>query len=134
MAGSLFWFQYTTDAGLKYVVLVDKSNSLAKTTGGLQLMDPYATAGLARLVIGRTKLRVVYGTNAANSAQKRRFIVGNPAAYAELAKGGATLKTEDYPVGGGAAGAQQTWNITATRAEKIKLAPPITVADSGLVV
>lgn len=132
MAGSLFWYEYNTDAGLKYVVLVDKSNALAKTTAGLQLMPTYATAGLSRLVIGRAKLRVAYGTNAANAAEKRRFIVGNLAAYAELAKGGATIKTEDYPVGGGGAGVVQTFNITAVRPEKLKLAPPITVTDTGL--
>jgi len=134
MAGSLFWFQYTTDSGLSYVVLCDKSNALAKTKGGLQLMATYATAGLTRLIIGRIKLRVVYATNGANVNEKRKFIVGNPAAYAELAKGGGTITAEDYPVGGGGAGVSQTYFVTAVRPEKMRLAPATTVADTGLVV
>ena len=133
MAGSLFWFQYQTDALVNYVVLVDKSNSLAKTAGGLTLMTPYSVAGLQRLVINKAKLRVAYGTNAANTNEKRKFIVGNPAAYAELAKGGGIVKTEDYPSGGDGAGVTQTYNITAVRAEKLKLAPPTTVVDTGLI-
>ncbi len=130
MAGSLNWFRYTDDTGNNFSVFLDESNSKA-TAGNVQLC--LARAAVYPLLAAGFKKRYVNAYLSSNPSIKRRFIVGNPLALAQIATGGAFLAAV-YPVPGDTAVAPVAWTVTSSRGEKSKVAPAVntTSGDSGL--
>jgi hypothetical protein len=131
MAGSISWFEYTTDAGTRAALKVDKSNGAAVTSTGKTLMLPRATATAGALP-GNIKKRYVYAYSSANPRIRRRFWIGNPLAIPDILISSTTITAEDYPAGDDKAGVAKTWIITAYRGEKASGIPAVAAPDTGL--
>jgi hypothetical protein len=125
MAGSLRLFRYTNDAGADFTFKTDESNGEA-TVGGVTLMrnriaaSPFPSKGF--------QPRYINAVNNADTNIKRKFLVGNPLAIAQINAGAAMLAVT-YP--GQAATA---WSYNSIRGERSRLVPPLntTGGDTGL--
>lgn len=114
MAGSLRWFNYTSDRGTTYAVFLDESNSKGVGTPGGALF-PTVFAVQPQLPKGVT-MRYLNCFLSTDNTQKRRFWVGTVAAFTALSDGGSIL------AGG------LTWNVSSARGEKQRSAY---VGDTG---
>jgi hypothetical protein len=104
MAGSLRWFNYTSDAGQNFAVFLDESNSKGVGTPGGSLFPAAFT--LAPQLAAGVKKRYLNCFLATDPTQRRRFYVGTLAAYNALQDGGTIL------AGG------LTWNVSSAQGER----------------
>ena len=119
MSGSMFWQDYNADNNITYAVYCDKSNGLA-LCATLQLM---ITRTSNNPPIPKTiKQRYANAYLQSNPVIKRRFPMGNKAAFAAAQAPGATIVSTEG-----------TWIITSTRGEKSRTVPPFGAADTGQV-
>jgi len=125
MAGSLRLFRYTNDAGADFSLKMDESNGEA-TIGGVTLMrnrvaaSPYPPQGF--------KPRYINAINNADPNIKRKFLVGNPLAIAQI-NASAAMLASTYP-----GQTPSSWSYNSIRGERARLVPPIstTGGDTGL--
>lgn len=133
MAGSKRDFSYETNKGIKYAVNLDESNSKGicsapDGTNPLPLFNA-ATAPFPGRAPQGFKLRYCNTYNQANPKEKRKFYIGNPAAYNYLDENAAVIKAER--VGPDTTPAVVTWVVKSARPERRGQTPDFLV-DSGL--
>lgn len=134
MAGSRRDFSYTSDDGTtKYALNLDESNS----KGVLSAPDGTAPLNLFLAAVapfpGRPpsgfKARYLNAYNKANPLEKRKFYVGNPAAYNYAKLNPSIIKAER--VGPDSTPTLIEWVVKSARPERFGVAPDF-LADSGL--
>lgn len=134
MAGALRYYNYVSDNGTSYGIRRDRTNSNA-TAGTGEPLFPVLASGES-IGGGRpagTRLRYANAFNRALPAQKRRFAVGNRAAFAALGTAASpTIVAEGYPGDNDVAGATDTWIVTSLVGERRRGIPNTTTTGSGL--
>lgn len=132
MAGSLTYREYTSDAGVKYSIKVDKSNADAVPGSGLaQSLCVERAANDPPLPSGLSK-RYILCYAVPDPLIKRKFYVGNPGVIPALIAPGATINATEYPGLNDVAGTSVSWIVTAYRGEKSRNIPAFTAPDTGL--
>ena len=117
MSGSLFWYDYSADNGTNYAVLVDKSNAIALCNAlPLMIVRTANNAGIPKVI----KMRYVNAYLSSNPLVRRRFWVGNKAAFTAAAASGATIVATEG-----------TYVISSLRGEKTRQIPIFSAADTG---
>jgi hypothetical protein len=132
MSGSLTYRAYTSDTGIVYSVKVDESNSEARVVGGAANDVMPARTVNAPAVPSGLKKRYVNTFNSALPAQRRRFYIGNLAAFAQATAAGAQLTTNEFSGAGNTTSATVTWNVSSFSGEKSRVIPAIAATDTGL--
>lgn len=116
MAGSLRAVSYTSDTGVRYACLKDESNSEATTTGGVRLVldlpAPPASPGMG--IPSNLTPRVALATLTTDPTVRKRFLVGNPAAFTLLQNGGQITETNTPRNQGG------VYNVTMVKGEMVR--------------
>lgn len=134
MAGSKRDFSYTSDDGTtKYALNLDESNSkgVLSAPDGTSPLNLFLTA-VAPFPIRPPqgfKARYLNTYNRANPVEKRKFYVGNPAAYNYAKLNPSIIKAER--VGPDVTPTVVEWVVKSARPEKFGTAPDFLV-DSGL--
>jgi hypothetical protein len=121
MAGSIKWFNYTSDAGVGYAIQNDESKGEAVAAPGgvmLTVVNPSAPTAPRRL-----QYRYVNAFDINFPARRARFKVGSVTTFNAIT--GATIITE----AAGDGTAATTWRVTSKRGEQSAL--PY-IGDSGL--
>lgn len=129
MAGSIDWFDYSSENGARYAVRVDKSNGFA-TINGVSLMN--ARAAGAGGIPCNVKKRYVNAYSASNPKIRRKFWVGNFDAIVQITNGGNDILAEDYSGADNAPGLTRNWVVTSYRGEKSTTIPSPGSQDTGL--
>lgn len=134
MAGALRYYDYRSDsyAGV-FGIRLDRTNGLATVleTGTRICLDK--TPQFAGQSPADFRPRIANTFNEGNPRQKRRFVVGNPAAYAELGFSiDSVILAEGYPGDNDAAGAVDRWRVTSLTGEHSGQLPYGNVTSSSL--
>lgn len=132
MAGSLTLREYTDDAGVKYTIKIDESNSEATVTGASGNLCLQRSVSSPKLPRSDIKPRYVNCYNAALPTQKRKFIIGDNTKIVAVLAVGAVILGEGYPGAGDSAGSTVTWVITSYRGEQRNIVPGVAGGDTGL--
>jgi hypothetical protein len=132
MSGSLTYRAYTSDTGAVYSVKLDESNSEGRVVGGAANdLVPIRTTNAPALPSG-VKKRYVNTFNSALPAQRRRFYVGNLAAFAQATAPGAQITTNEFSGAGNTTSTTVTWNVSSFSGEKSRVVPAFGATDTGL--
>lgn len=134
MAGSRRDFSYTSDDGnTKYALNLDESNSkgiLSAPDGTLPLnLFLAATAPFPGRPPAGFKARYLNAYNRTNPTEKRKFYVGNLAAYNYAKVNASIIKTIERPET--APAVETEWVVKSARPERFGTSPDFLV-DSGL--
>lgn len=125
MAGSKRYFEYVTDTGEKYSVVLDESNSEA-TIDGNQLMGNRTAAHIQ--IPKSLKLRYLLAESVGVRKLQRKFYVGDPIFLVGLSPT-PIIVASPYPDSPAV-----DWIVTAYRGEKNSFIAPLseTAGDTGL--
>jgi hypothetical protein len=121
MAGSIKWFNYTSDAGVNYAIQNDESKAEAVAAPGGVCLGALVAGTVP--VPRRLAYRYVNAFDTTNPTRRARFKIGTLAVYNAITS--ATIITE--AAGDGTTGG--TWRVTSKRGEQTDL--PFS-GDSGL--